>query len=377
MYLAKVDIFVWLFFVVFSNPAYGQLVKVVPIEQNEDSYSFPHLLGDSVKHRVCEKINTYLQVHYLSQVPGTYLNDDPYYRAKNNFNCGQKIFQDFEASYLNPKVLEVVLYVEQSYCTGMGLDWFTSIDYFDVIDGEKIELADLFSVYGLRSLKMEAVHEMRSQLQGYIKEIRDEVRAMKSEPNEQDIQFLLDQSDLYQSCLKYTDTSEFQYYQYKITSDSITFKRNKCYWNETGRSLDEKSVPQVKFSLENLAPLLSSFGKELLLESGQTSTNPSLKNKLFKGYIGGKYPVKAIVKESGERLEIVYWYEKVKQTLLWEGEYNNDNYLLKERVYYDDDSEPIADVTINFIRSNGRWTANGTWKDLSDGRVLSIDLKEY
>ena len=87
--------------------------------------------------------------------------------------------------------------------------------------------------------------------------------------------------------------------------------------------------------------------------------------------------MKAIVKESGERLEIVYWYEKVKQTLLWEGEYNNDNYLLKERVYYDDDSEPIADVTINFIRSNGHWTANGAWKDLSDGRVLSIDLEEY
>ena len=374
MHLLRTSVFTGLFLLSSLYVLHGQPIDVLPLEQTNDSYSFPVLTGRDTKNRVCEKMNTYLQVHYLSQVPGTYVSDDPYHFVKNGFRCGQTVFQEFSASHLNSRVLEMKLSIEQSYCTGMGLDWITKVDYFDVVRGEKIELADLFSEGGFRSLKTETIHEMRSQLQGYIDEIKEEMRG--AELDEQDRQFLLDQSDLYQDCLKYTEISEFESYQYKIAKRSITFRRNNCYWNETGRSLDEKPVPSVQFSLESLEPLLSAYGNELLVAGGAALSNPSLNNKILKGYIGGKYPIKAIIKQSGQQPKIIYWYEKVKQPLIWSGKQVAGKYHLQEKIYSDDESEDIAEVVLTFNK-NERWTAQGTWKELSTGKLLSIDLEEY
>ena len=65
-----------------------------------------------------------------------------------------------------------------------------------------------------------------------------------------------------------------------------------------------------------------------------TLENPSLKNKIFEGFIAGEYPVTAIVRSLGERTEIMYWYDKVKQPLLWEGQPTGDAYRLSETVYH-------------------------------------------
>ena len=374
MYHFRVRIALLSFLMVVANSVSGQSLDIEAIKQ-DGSYSFPLFLGNNTQSSVSEKLNVYLQLRYLSQVPDAYVQGDPFHVVKNRYECSQIIFQDFRSTYVNSKILEIALDIEQLYCTGVGLDWYTSVEYFDVVHGEKIDLTDIFSPDGMRSLKTQTIKAMRAQLEKHIAEANTVTK--QSELDEQDRQFAIDQSSFYQDCLSNTDTSNFRYYQYRITEDAVVIRRDKCYWNETGRALDEKSVPEVTFSLDRIAPWLSDYGNAILTVNDVITTNPSLKNKLLKGYVGGKYPIKAIIREFDEHVSILYWYEKTKQPLLWEGRQRNGKYFLKEKIYQDDDSEFIANITLNFVKKGEKWSSTGMWRSLNNGKMLSIHLREY
>ena len=354
--------------------AQGKAIDVRTLRRTED-YNFPKVVGPDT--RVSEKINIGLQTRFLSQVPGAYIGYDPYHIVKNDGHCGQTVFHDYAYTFPNPSVLEIMLDVEQSYCTGMGLDWFAVWDYFDLHSGERIELPDLFSQAGYREFKQLVNNEMRSTLKQYIHAIDSASRA--TDIDEDELDYLKDQIEFYSECLHYTDTTYFDSYKFQITETGLSVTRNHCYGNAMERALDEMSAPQANFTPEYLALMLSAYGKQILLDQKCTLENPSLANKIFEGLIADKYPITAIVKRVGEQTEIIYWYDKVKQPLLWEGQPKGEAYRLTETICHPESNnknDPIANVTLTFSKVGRKWVATGNWTDIKSKKVLLIKLNE-
>ena len=354
--------------------AQSQAIDIRTLRRTED-YNFPKAVGPDA--RVSAKINIGLQTRFLSQIPGAYIGYDPYYVVKNDGHCGQTVFQDYAVAFPNPSVVEITLDVEQSYCTGIALDWRTIRDYFDLHSGERIELSDLFSPAGYRRFKQLTNNEIRAALKQYIQAI--DSASQTTDIDEDELDYLKDQIEFYSECLHYTDTAYFDNYEYRITETGLSVTRNRCYWNETGRALDEKPTPQANFTSEHLAPMLSAYGRQILSDQKCTLENPSLENKIFEGLIADKYPITAIVKRVGEQTEIIYWYDKVKQPLLWEGQPKGDAYRLTETICHPESNNknnPIAKVTLTFSKVSRKWMAVGSWTSIENGEVLSVELDE-
>ena len=332
------------------------------------NYYFP-VVDISENAEASRKINQYLQIKLLHQLPKSYKNSDPFYYARNNNQCGQTIFQGFSGENVNASILKISIDIEQSYCTGMGLDWYLNQYYFDINTGEAIQLEDLLSIDKQEGFKAKIVQLFQDELRGYLGQIEKDIQ--QAEDADEKL-FYQEQYDFYQECLENTDVGDFRYYTYRFSDSTITVNRNKCYWNETGRALAEKPNPKAIIGGPELLPYLSGYGKYLYGYSQKTSTKGRLVNKHLKGTIGGKYPIEAFVQRYDERIEIFYWYNSTKQLLQWKGKMNEK---LSESVYAEDNDKEIAQVLLNFTQNKGKWQASGSWMG-SNGKTYTIDLVE-
>lgn len=130
-------------------------------------------------------------------------------------------------------------------------------------------------------------------------------------------------------------------------------------------------MPNIKIylSFENLNYYLNNIGKELLFLSPQTP-----QNKLFKGYIGGKYPISALLRTCKDSTKVTYWYNNNKVPINWNGRIENSKYILKEENLVS--LEERANVELQFFKIKEKIQAIGTWEDLKKGRIFTIELFE-
>lgn len=287
-----------------------------------------------------EAINAYLQKRYLH-------HEESY---RDSF---------YEYRGLNPtaNVSGVAITYEHEFNTAPGLKSFTDLHYFDLRSGEKVSANRLFHTAGQR----EFIEMMNERKNAFVNEFRATISK-----DQEDYRKLIE-------IVEYTINDTFKLadidngYGLVIERDSLRLTKDWEY--DWGIGRHELPYMTLKCSYQEIAPMLNGYGKGLLLVPTVVP-----ENKLFYGFIGGKYEVSALVRGADDSTKITYWYESNKTPISWTGEIGDNQFLLSER---GEDSEERATVELSFYQEKGKMRAVGEWHDLLKKKSLTIELFEY
>ena len=124
-------------------------------------------------------------------------------------------------------------------------------------------------------------------------------------------------------------------------------------------------------SIKKASPLLSAYGKRVLLGETSQATAQSLTGKVYQGIIGDKYPIKLILSDIDEddAVQGCYAYEKTGKAIALFGKVKHDiSFRLEER-----DKAENKTGTLSLLFAENYQRATGTWTS-PDGKELSLKL---
>ncbi|MDR2237737.1 MAG: hypothetical protein LBE92_16565 [Chryseobacterium sp.] len=321
---------------------------------------FP-LVSYTEKPAVAQKINTFLQVDQLEYVPGA--EGSPFQKVSGGKGSGYVHFYSWEKMDTPKNILSIAMDGETS---GAYPENFMIWKNFDLRTGNLINAKDLF--------KPDAVKTVEGMIRKRIKkEINDFIAVLKAEPKQtEEIQ---SQIGLYEGC--YTDYT-FVSIGYYFGKDKVKFITERCS-NHAMRALDELAEHVVEFSYKDLDPYLSPYAKSLIAGSDQIGTT-SLINKLYKGKIDGKYPITVLIKEvygdkDDNSVAAVYWYDKNKKLIEWNGKLKGNHLSLTESDYYSKETNQW--ILKGFVEADIKGNKiSGTWQDYTTKKYLTLELEE-
>lgn len=294
------------------------------------------------KTKIEKNINEFIQKEY----------------ADNEYGWRYEI-EEFKGENITPYICKLYVGYEYTFNTSPGLWSFSKLHYFDLRNGECLRLS-----YIIDKVKQSYFEKFANeQKNNFIQEFEN-----KLDVNREDFKEV-------KEIIDYTikDSLSFAEIQnkYDIELDFENKKIILSYDWDYGWGLGRHSLPNIKIYLpfENLSYYLNKIGKELLFLSPITP-----QNKLFKGYVEGKYPISALLRGCNDSTKITYWYNNSKVPINWTGRIDKSKYLLKE---VDLESfEERAGVELQFFQVKEKVQGIGTWKDLKKGRIFTIELFE-
>jgi hypothetical protein len=319
--------------------------SVIFIEFEGACGAFPVVLSKN-RPDVAEKINLMLQITHLSQVPGKYKGNDPFFISNNGFECGYTNFLGYSITHISENIIEITINYEQVYCTGVGFANHSYIEQYDLRTGNKILFSDLFTKNGLDSIKEEVINSFRSQFDGYLSEITKLLK--KKSRDESDIKRLNDQLKLYNECKDNTIPEYFNENEFIFSKEGITITRNYCWGNDAERGIDEYSLPTFFLKYKNYTSQLSDYGKYVLGFSEKYSPVTNFENKILRGLIANKYPIKAIFEKiyNDGSTTMKYWSDKAGIPIELFGDFKNNELSLVE--YEGVDEEQQGEIPTQF-----------------------------
>lgn len=330
----------------------------IEVEYEDESTAFPKIKSAN-RPDVAAKINLMLQISHLSQVPGKYKDDSPYFYSTNNGECGRKIFLSYSITTITSKILQIEINSERTYCTGVGSANETSIEYFDLTTGNKIVFDDLFNKENIGSLKAEVINSFKQQFENNVDDINEKIK-LSNEKFDKD--FYKEQLALYSKCKEYTSIEDFKNFVFMISKGEIKIIRNECWGNESERSVDEYASPSFQLNINSCSSKLSEYGKFILGYSNVYLPTTNLENKILKGMIADKYPISAVIKQiySDGSLSMYYWYDKVGVPIELHGKLINGLLTLVENDYHSETEHrwiPKANISaqVNNTKIEGFW----------------------
>jgi hypothetical protein len=332
-----------------------------------EGYHFPEITHSNKK--ITEKINTFLQIEYLEHPPGVYKKhpfekicyDQNEYRPHTSFDAWEK--------FNTPKnILSLKIEGEG---TGAYSEYFEQYRSFDLINGNPILLKNLLLQSKTAELNALLKQKVRTEIEDYLKEIRDSVASPKI--TAEDRERYGAQDTMYTYCLDDYRESTIDYYEYYFTKDSITFVLGRCS-NHAMRALDDLYVFYLPMSYKDLDSYLSPYGKSLFLSKVTPTINPETPDgRMFKGTIG-TIPVTFIIYEvigNDGSFSAQYWYDRHKIPIDLSSFYQKGHFSFKE---YGESDSPTAIIEADWVNNH---KIIGTWKDTKTGRVLKLALEAY
>lgn len=306
---------------------------------NKDEQVFPKAYIDG-KSNIEKEINTFLQ--------NTYFNHEEAYRDS---------FYEYESLTPTANICGVSITYEHEFNTAPGIMSFTDRNFFDVRTGEKLIIEKFFSETGQKSFfkimnerKNIFVNEFKSTISKGQEDYEKLIEIIEYELNDHiNLSNIDDEYDLV------------------LGNDGIKISKNWEYAWGIGRHVLPNIV--LACSYQELEPLLNHYGKSLLITPKIT-----IENKLFYGYIAGKYKILALVRDLNDPTKITYWYESNKTPINWEGKIEERKYLLTE---IDENLTPRAKIELAFYDDNNKIRAIGNWYDLVKKKTLTIELFEH
>jgi len=350
-----------LFFLLISGLSFSQQknVKITDLKPKTEDSVFP-LVSYSDNSRVENKINTFLQVDQLEYIPGAEGNPFKLVSAGKTSYSNYVYFYSWEKLETPKNILSIVLDGEAS---GAYPESFLIWKNFDLRTGNFINAKDLFQANSVKTVE----NLIQKQVK---KEVNDFLAQLKSEKNPSEE--VLDQIAIYEECFTAFTLEDIGYY---FGKDKIRFIAGRCS-NHAMRALDELDSHVVEFPYKELDKYWSPYAKNLLSGSEQIDKR-SLNNTLYKGKIDGKYPITVLIKNIYDdgSFSAVYWYDKNKKLIEWNGKIQGNHISLVESDYYSEEARQWmlrglieADIQGNKII--------GTWQDNKTKKYLNIELEE-
>lgn len=306
---------------------------------NKNGHVFPvaDINGNS---NIENRINSHLQNRYL-----------------NRDQAHQDSFFEYEGLTPTANISGVSLTYEHEFNTAPGIMSFTDFHFFDLSSGEKIEIEKLFH----ESDKKNFINILNERKNNFVQKFKTTISR-----EQEDYEKLIE-------IIEYTLNDDINFnnlndeYDLVCGNNSIKIMKNWDYAWGLGRH----DLPYIvlECSYKELEPLLNDYGKKLLI-----TPKKIIENKLFYGYIGGKYKISALLRDSNDSIKITYWYDSNKIPIDWKGKIEDKLYLLTE---HDEDLIPRAKIELAFYDDKKKIRSIGKWYDLSKKKTLTIELFEH
>ncbi len=359
----------FIFIILLSSFSFAQNknVKISDLQPKSESSVFP-LISIPADKKVEEKINTFLQVTELENIPDTRKN--PFQLAQTASNSYTNYVSFYEWKKLEtPKNILSLFFSGEA--TGAYSEMFDKWNSFDLRDGNYINIKDLLTDDGIALVETKVNSAMKKEISDFIAELKTENPTEKDEKER-----LEEQLFLYEDCLNWVNTQNLSWFEYYFEKDHITFVRGRCS-NHAMRALDDLYDYQIPVSYREIAPYLSDYGKSLIFNSPQNIGTENPSNKLYKGRIDGKYEVYFLINEINEddSLSVTYWYGKYKKLINLRGEFVHNRFSLIEDDYHDENQQKWIPKAFIEIDLKGKKLI-GTWQDFKTKKYLKLELEE-
>lgn len=344
---------------VFLSPSLvaGQPLGVTTIRKGND-FKFP-IVSSPTKSYAASRINRFLQLselYSIAKAPYTssifdqaQINDGSIYGGKHSVVA--TIYSNNGGIFSTG--------VSSSAC-GATCTWWTKYYTFNVANGDRIELQDLFSTSGYQTFMKLAIEKRARK---YRREVEKKVE--------------LEHQGAYLEtlpCLANDQTPDFY-----ITDSSLTLDGERCLTK--GQKFDGLDM-RVTFKLAEVRSYLNPYGNAVFdnrystLKRFRSSRLP----QLFEGKVDGKYPIAMVLTyEFENRLWGMYAYLRYGKGLSLRGDATNGEISLTEYTLSPDVTsnelgeyqKVLENGRIRGKLSEGRF--DGVWTDLENTRSLTFN----
>jgi hypothetical protein len=336
----------WLVFIPFIAQAQAVTITVDTLwinkaygEEDIDSY-FPVL--KSTKPGIAERINTILQMEALGFVLSA--------KNKAEFVKPVGVLErrnlSFSVMRQSDNLVSIDIYTYH-FINAMSLNGYhqTRRYYFNVMNGERVHLRQLFTDQGFVTLTRMAVAGLRADFIETMRRYDDTFTANKEGELNNECEC---------NCTAHLNNAfcpEDVRMEFSFRTGLFNFSLSDCDWmNPRSHDTYEASLTQ-----QDVRPLLSPYGNFLLLRGAPASSGPIV-GKLWKGKLGTKIPVTFFLSTSCESGNLVGLeiYDNYGTCITLDGKYENGNVTLNER---DGDGKVLAtyETVLTAGKLSGRW----------------------
>jgi hypothetical protein len=291
-------------------PAFAEL-RIETLEtkrSNWELYRFPLLSGDSP---AVERINTFLHATQLNSMPSRF-EHSPFERVwpKKGEIAGVTSL-DYQVDAKAPGFLSLTI---QSEYTNAYSSMRETSYVFDLASGQPIVLEQLLTAEGLQRLGQRLSHARVKRIENFLAGHSVPSGhgggsvALRGEDEDGETQ-----RDIYQSCIPYRRDGDIRDDRLQLGEHGLTLTAESCAAHVV-RALDDLGDFRNELAYEELAADLSRYGRCLLLERRSDCQRPVgfEAGGVYKGRIGGRYPITLIVggNHGGRPLFSAYFYDK-------------------------------------------------------------------
>lgn len=355
-----------LFFCFVTNFYFSQQEKVLVsnLKPKTENSVFP-LVSVPLNNKVEEKINIFLQVSELENIPNTRKNPFQLALSATNSYTNYIYFYEWKMLQAPKNILSLLISGE---ATGAYPEGFIEWNNFDLRTGNYLNLPDIFDDDKIEVVQNIVNKKVETTILDFIASLKDK-KELSDEEKEQ--------MRMYQECLEYVNRKDLSSEKFYFNENNLSIVRERCS-NHAMRAMDDLDTFTVDFPITKLSPYLNAFGKYLLLQSNKESKQENIQNKLYKGKIAKKYPITVLIKNINEdgSFSAVYWYNNTRKLINWSGEISNNHLSITE----DDTDEENAKNWIPKANVEADIKGNkiiGTWQDFKTKKHLTLELEEY
>lgn len=341
-------------------------LKINDLKPSKEESIFPEVKC-ATKPRIEEKINLFLQLEYLSHLPGKFVKN-PFENATYSSNrSGITSLFDWK---VNKKVGNILILTISGESTGAYSEGFEDYENFDLRNGNRVSMKDIFIKAGAKELVKSLNLVVRKRITNFLKGIKP---TKKKKISKVDEETFADQVLLYESCLEGVLDYNLEYYKFYFTKTGVTFVRDRCS-NHAMRAIDDLDRYFVDLSYKQIEKYLTIYGRNLIQNKSENSNTNSPEGKIFKGKINDKYPITALIRQINEdgSFSMNYWYEKVKEPIEWTGSFTKNHFSLSEVETENNTTNAIIEA--DFIENK---KIIGTWTNEKTKEILKLELEEY
>ena len=353
------------FFIFLVSFCFAQETKVLVtnLPPKTENSVYP-LVSIPTNKKAADKINLYMQVSDLENIPNTRKNPFQLVGSGTTSYSNFVYFYEWKKLTTPKNILSIYFSGEAS---GAYPESFEEWKNFDIRTGNYINMLDLIKHSSVKNVESIMRSTIRNKINAFIKEVKSGTQNDTSK----------EQIELYEDCLGSIDYRSIDYVDYFIEKDQLVMTSGRCS-NHAMRGIDDLGSFEIKIPLKKLEPHLTDYAKNLLSGSQTVVTQPNLQHRIYKGKIDGKYPITLMINQIFEdnSMSITYWYDTHKKLIEWRGTYENNRFTLVEDDYHDEENARWIPKA-NIILDEKGTDLVGTWEDYKTKKKLKIELQPY
>ena len=267
--------------------------------------------------------------------------------------------QEFQLTRNDDRVLTITFSSEGcgAYCENHDTDY-----NFDARNGRALALEDLFAPPALSTVAQRIGKERERRYADQLKALKKELATQqKAHAKADEIEDTHQRIELNQECFERErgspGTAEYlRYVGFSLEGGSVAFRTGRCS-NHASRALDDVAEIVVTLTPAELRPLLTPYGRALVLNQGDVPPPASPFGQILHGKIGGAPVTLLLDRENSDgSVTAHYFYDRYGRMIPLSGKRNGNTLALTEDV---DGNKAELSLTVRGNAVTGQWQGNG------------------